>query len=88
MRLLNTHNWEIQAFISDNEVPPYAILSHTWDEEEIDFQQWEGMVVSDISHRKGYNKIKQFSEKAAGNGFGWAWVDTCGSPPCSKLVLD
>jgi len=88
MRLLNTHNWEIKDFISDDEVPPYAILSHTWDEEEINFQQWEGMVVSDISHRKGYNKIKQFGEKAAGNGFGWAWVDTYGPPHCSKLVLD
>jgi hypothetical protein len=88
MRLLNTHNWEIKDFISDDEVPTYAILSHTWDEEEINFQQWEDMVVSDISHRKGYNKIKQFGEKAAGNGFGWAWVDTYGPPHCSKLVLD
>jgi hypothetical protein len=46
------------------------------------------MVVSEISHMKGYNKIKQFGEKGAGNGFGWAWVDTYGPPHCSKLVLD
>ncbi|KAF4334526.1 heterokaryon incompatibility protein het-E-1 [Fusarium beomiforme] len=82
MRLLNTNTWTLHEFISDDEVPPYAILSHTWDKEEVNFQQWESIATSkdaasDIYSMKGYHKIKQFGEKAAGNGFSWVWIDTC-----------
>ncbi|KAM6513508.1 hypothetical protein FALCPG4_015916 [Fusarium falciforme] len=82
MRLLNTHDWTLNEFISDEEVPPYAILSHTWDENEINFQQWESMAISDIMasdiySMKGYHKIKQFGQKAASDGFDWVWIDTC-----------
>ncbi|KAH7466581.1 hypothetical protein FOMA001_g15905 [Fusarium oxysporum f. sp. matthiolae] len=82
MRLLNIHNWTLKEFISDNEVPPYAILSHTWDENEVNFQQWESMatssiLVADINKMEGYQKIKKFGQEAANNGFDWVWVDTC-----------
>ncbi|EWZ80782.1 hypothetical protein FOWG_15125 [Fusarium oxysporum f. sp. lycopersici MN25] len=82
MRLLNIHNWTLKEFISDNEVPPYAILSHTWDENEVNFQQWESMatssiMVADINKMEGYQKIKKFGQEAANNGFDWVWVDTC-----------
>ena len=69
----------MKEFVSDDEVPPYAILSHTWDDEEVNFQQWESMAISDITHMKGYHKIKRFGEKAASNGFSWVWVDTYAS---------
>jgi hypothetical protein len=83
MRLLSTQNWGIKDFISDDQVPPYAILSHTWDEDEVNFQQWENMEFSDISHMKGYSKIKKFGEQAAIDGFDWVWVDTYAHPnPC------
>jgi hypothetical protein len=85
MRLLNTHNWAMTEFISDDQVPPYAILSHTWEEEEIDFQHWENREFVDIGQTKGYRKIKQFGERAANNGYDWVWVDTYAypSPYCS-----
>jgi hypothetical protein len=81
MRLLSTHNWTLKEFLNDNEVPPYAILSHTWDKDEVTFQQWESLaisdiVTSDINSMKGYQKIKRFGQKAASHGFDWVWVDT------------
>jgi hypothetical protein len=35
MRLLNTYTYALGNFTSD--VPPYAILSHTWGDEEVGF---------------------------------------------------
>ncbi|KAI5460218.1 heterokaryon incompatibility protein-domain-containing protein [Mariannaea sp. PMI_226] len=77
MRLLNIDTWQMSEFISDDEIPQYAILSHTWGDEEISFQQWESKVASDNSRKKGYDKIKKFGEMAASNGFSWVWIDTC-----------
>jgi len=76
MRLLSTQNWEMKDFLSDADVPPYAILSHTWDDEEVTLQQWENRHTVDISDLKGFKKIKTFGELAAVNSFQWVWVDT------------
>ncbi|KAI1493190.1 heterokaryon incompatibility protein-domain-containing protein [Biscogniauxia mediterranea] len=35
MRLLHTKTFELHTFIGDDDVPPYAILSHTWGQDEI-----------------------------------------------------
>ncbi|KAI8686520.1 HET domain-containing protein [Fusarium keratoplasticum] len=51
MRLLNTEPIELKYF-ADN-APPYAILSHTWDEEEVTFQDMEQGRAKD---KKGYTK--------------------------------
>jgi hypothetical protein len=93
MRLLSTHNWTLKEFLSDNEVPPYAILSHTWDKDEVTFQQWESLaisdiVTSDIKSMKGYQKIKQFGQKAASHGFDWVWVDTYAHLQSLARVID
>lgn len=74
MRLLSTETWELKEFLSDDQVPPYAILSHTWEEEEATFQHWESQEFS--SCMKGYEKVKQFGEQAARDGFAWVWADT------------
>ena len=72
----NENESEEVSEISEDEVESQESDEEAWDEEEISFQQWESMRISDISHMKGYCKIKQFGEKAAGNGLGWVWVDT------------
>ncbi|KAK6839266.1 hypothetical protein PG987_005132 [Apiospora arundinis] len=41
MWLLNSTTSELKNFISDTDVPKYAILSHTWGEEEVSFQHWQ-----------------------------------------------
>jgi len=76
MRLMNTQTLQLTEFISDDETPPYTILSHTWEREEVIYQQWESKEITDISHMKGYVKIKNFAERAAADGFSWIWVDT------------
>jgi hypothetical protein len=75
MRLINTTTFKLEEFI-DNDVPPYAILSHTWAKEEASFQEMQGC--DEIVRKKeGYNKIKQCCEVAKRDGFNHAWIDTC-----------
>ena len=38
MRLINIETWDLEEFIG--ETPPYAILSHTWSDEEVSFQEY------------------------------------------------
>ncbi|KAF2968984.1 hypothetical protein GQX73_g4585 [Xylaria multiplex] len=54
----------------------YAILSHTWvEEEEVSLQEFQDI---DIRRRKnGFQKIKAACELARLRGLKWCWVDTC-----------
>ena len=55
-------------------IPDYVILSHTWGEEEVSFQELQSGTGRD---KAGYQKIKKCCEQAARDGFKFAWVDTC-----------
>lgn len=71
MRLLNVETFEMHEFW--DETPEYAILSHTWGDEECNFQQ---MKEHGVELRIGYQKIKYCCEQAASDGYRWVWVDT------------
>ncbi|KAE9363034.1 hypothetical protein N431DRAFT_423438 [Stipitochalara longipes BDJ] len=61
-----------------NNIPPYAILSHTWgvDEEEVTFQDLSNG--SEQARSKvGYRKILFCGEQAARDNLQYFWVDTC-----------
>jgi Heterokaryon incompatibility protein (HET) len=61
---------------SDDHIPPYAILSHTWgaDGEEVTFKDLaEGIGKS----KTGYKKIKFCRKQATEDGIQHFWVDTC-----------
>lgn len=73
MRLLNAKTIRLEEFFEDR-VPPYAILSHTWGDEEISFQEIQG---PPPSHQAGYAKITSTCQQALRDGYGYAWVDTC-----------
>jgi Heterokaryon incompatibility protein (HET) len=73
MRLLNSTTLKLHEFIG-SQIPPYAILSHTWGEEEVSFQE---LSAGTLVEKKGFEKIKRCCEIAAGDGFEYAWVDTC-----------
>ncbi|KAK1760086.1 heterokaryon incompatibility protein-domain-containing protein [Echria macrotheca] len=78
MRLLNTREYEMWDFVSDEDKPPYAILSHRWEQdEEVTYQEWENRANVDITHKNGFRKILEFRAQAAREGFDWVWVDTC-----------
>jgi hypothetical protein len=53
--------------------PPYAILSHTWDEEEVTLQDLCYGVPSSLA----FKKIAFCGEQAAKDGLKFFWVDTC-----------
>ncbi|KAI1429098.1 heterokaryon incompatibility protein-domain-containing protein [Xylaria sp. FL1777] len=73
MRLINTSTFNIHEFPGDS-IEDYAILSHTWGEEECSLQD---MSSADVETRKGYVKIKFCCQQALIDGLNWAWVDTC-----------
>ncbi|WAO95884.1 HET domain-containing protein [Fusarium falciforme] len=75
MRLINTKTLQLEEFNEDNR-PLYAILSHTWGDQEVTFQHMQ----DDRSHhswKAGYRKIAQTCKVALNSGIGYAWVDTC-----------
>ncbi|KAK4172371.1 hypothetical protein QBC36DRAFT_338043 [Triangularia setosa] len=77
MWLLNTTTLELEGF-SDNEIPPYAILSHTWDvpSQEVTFVEMQDSRET-ISNKAGFTKISNFCHLANQRGYKYGWVDTC-----------
>ena len=75
MRLLNTKTLE-QEFFMDNSVPKYAILSHTWDAEEVILQDYErGLMYA--KSLKGWEKVSGSCAQAAELGYEYIWIDSC-----------
>jgi hypothetical protein len=58
----------------DDAIPPYAILSHTWGDEEVTFQDINEGTGRD---KAGYAKLRFSSDQAARDGLKYFWVDTC-----------
>ncbi|KAF5013396.1 hypothetical protein FDECE_584 [Fusarium decemcellulare] len=56
-------------------IPPYAILSHTWEEgQEVTFEDCKSLVAKG---KKGYRKIQKTCQLAVGEGIDYIWIDTC-----------
>jgi hypothetical protein len=73
MHLLNARTRVLKEFIGDDNLPPYAILSHTWEEDEVKFQD---IGSPGAESKLGYKKIKYCCDQAIQDGLEWAWVDT------------
>lgn len=76
MRLLSfdpdgTLSWE--EFTKDD-IPPYAILSHTWGAEEVTFAD---LTNGCARNKAGYRKISFCGEQAARDKLRYFWVDSC-----------
>ncbi|KAL5372029.1 hypothetical protein DPSP01_013802 [Paraphaeosphaeria sporulosa] len=78
MRLLHFNSNGDPSLTSNlvKNVPPYAILSHTWgsDEEEVKLQELSKGIGKD---KPGYAKIVNCGKQAALDGLVHWWVDTC-----------
>jgi hypothetical protein len=59
-----------------NPTTPYAILSHTWgdDNEEVSFKD---LADGSGKTKHGYRKIRFCGEQAARDGLQYFWIDTC-----------
>jgi hypothetical protein len=63
---------------TSGEVPAYAILSHTWGEEEVIYQDLEkGKDKSKTVNKAGWRKLQFCAKQAAKDGLEYFWVDTC-----------
>lgn len=75
MWLLDTSSLVLSAF-SDDIIPYYVILSHTWGKEEVSFKDIQGPHER-VLNRDGYKKIKRCCAQALEAGFRFVWIDTC-----------
>lgn len=78
MRLLKSSTtgsgFELASF-NDDLTPPYAILSHTWTEnQEVTYDE---LLKGTGTDKDGYAKIRFCGERAAADGLEYFWVDTC-----------
>lgn len=78
MRLLQVDENSELSLTDDliDNIPPYAILSHTWgqDYEEVDFKD---LTTGPRKSKAGYKKLRFCVEQAARDGLQYVWVDTC-----------
>ena len=77
MRLVEATTLIVHDFQGSEDVPDFAILSHTWGEEECSLQM---MNDPKVVLRQGYNKIKLTCAQALRDGVHWVWIDTYASP--------
>jgi hypothetical protein len=74
MRLLNTSTLQLHEFFG--KIPGYAILSHTWEKEEVTFQDLT-LRREAAKKMKGYLKIEGACRTAKAYDYEFVWVDTC-----------
>jgi hypothetical protein len=72
MRLLNARTKKLEQFF-DKSIPKYAILSHTWGENEVTLRDFDPL----IGPRKFSTKISGCCAQTLEDGFDYVWIDTC-----------
>jgi len=75
LRLEDDGEFSLVEFAGKN-VPPYAVLSHTWgaDDKEVAFKDLENGAGKS---KTGYSKVHFCGKQAAKDGLQFFWVDTC-----------
>ena len=71
MRLLNAKTKKLEEFFEKN-IPRYAILSHTWGEDEVLFKD-----ITKGRYNNDSEKIEGCCRKALDNSLDYVWIDTC-----------
>ncbi|KAN0113323.1 Heterokaryon incompatibility protein (HET) domain containing protein [Hyaloscypha variabilis] len=80
MRLLHSTTLEFRDF-PNHEGVPYAILSHTWAEDEVLFPDMDGFnattMPQQVKEKIGFKKIEACCAQARRDEFDYVWIDTC-----------
>lgn len=77
MRLINVNTLEFHEFYgSQLEGVSYAILSHTWHDEEVSYQEMKNER-RHAQSKDGYTKILFTVTQAKKDQLNWVWIDTC-----------
>jgi hypothetical protein len=66
--------FKLTTFLADEIPQKYAILSHTWGVEEVNFEDLRN---GTGKKKIGYEKIRFCGEQAKRDGLQYFWVDTC-----------
>lgn len=74
MRLIECSNKSFKEFTGQHR-PAYAILSHTWDAEEVTFKNFHKKSPRNSSGSR--QKILDCCERALKDDLAYLWVDTC-----------
>jgi len=79
MRLLNVKSRNLEEFFGNAvPVPPYAVLSHRWGDDEVTFQSIKsGWYSGRLKARPWPNKLEGCCRQAAKDNLAYIWVDTC-----------
>jgi hypothetical protein len=68
MWLLDVETLELHEFFGRN-IPPYAILSHTWGSEEVSFVEMKKSKYREVAQSKtGFSKIRECCNQARRDG--------------------
>src|ERR1700760_1972177 len=76
MWLLNTKTISLEEF-SEDTIPRYAILSHTWEKQEVSFRAIQDPNPNVARNLKGYSKVRDSCKQALADSFTYIWIDTC-----------
>ncbi|KAI0598490.1 hypothetical protein F4775DRAFT_592481 [Biscogniauxia sp. FL1348] len=83
MRLINTRSLELGEFTGSH-VPNYAILPHTWSDDEVTLQDMRSIAAHD---KAGFHKFWFTCRQALKDDLEWAWVDTSVELSKGDLIL-
>lgn len=73
MRLINCDTLSFREFDS-SQMPAYAILSHTWGDGEVTFEDFKSKKYNSMNARR---KILETCRVASQNNLHYVWIDTC-----------
>lgn len=75
MRLLRTVDLTFHEY-EGSSIPPYAILSHRWEDEEVTYQEFTGRTEA-TKEKSGFKKILQCCRQAMDDDIKFFWIDAC-----------
>ncbi|KAF2865306.1 heterokaryon incompatibility protein-domain-containing protein, partial [Massariosphaeria phaeospora] len=76
MHLVHSQTIQLHDFIGEY-IPPYAILSHRWENEEITYTDMQRGSRRKRRSKAGYAKLKKSCAQASKDGLEYVWIDTC-----------
>lgn len=65
MRLLDARTFELKSFVDEH--PPYAILSHCWEDEEVIYADLLDLASAKL--KSGFSKVGNTCQQALKDGF-------------------
>jgi hypothetical protein len=65
----------LEEFVAEEDIPPDAILSHTWGKAS-DEVKLQDLGDPSVKEKPGYQKIEYCCKQALRDSLEWVWVDT------------